>query len=165
MLAGSTVGPVEWSRFGGYSIAATAVGARQDHGLARTVAPAQADDQLAIATYNVENLAPSDSGTKFARLGSGVVDNLRSPDVIAVEEIQDNSGAEDNGVVAADQTLTKLTDAIAAAGGPAYSVASDRPRGRPGRWTARRQHPGRCSSTTGPGSRSHQGQRATRPQQ
>src|SRR5262249_4676478 len=42
------------------------------------------------------------------------------PDVISVEEVQDNSGATDNGVVAADQTLTKLVAAISAAGGPAY---------------------------------------------
>jgi predicted extracellular nuclease len=34
--------------------------------------------------------------------------------------VQDNDGATDDGVVAADQTLTKLTQAIAAAGGPAY---------------------------------------------
>ena len=47
--------------------------------------------------------------------------NLTSPDIISVEEIQDNDGATDDGVVAADQTLTKLTAAIVAAGGPATS--------------------------------------------
>jgi hypothetical protein len=41
-----------------------------------------------------------------------------------VEEIQDNSGATDDGTVAADQTLTKLVAAIAAAGGPTYQWAS-----------------------------------------
>jgi hypothetical protein len=39
---------------------------------------------------------------------------------VAVEEVQDNDGATDDGVVAADVTLTDLTDAIVAAGGPQY---------------------------------------------
>ena len=127
VLQGATTGPVDWSSFGGYDIVATTLGARQDNGLTPTVATKQAADQLAVGTYNVENLAPGDAATKYARLGAGVVDNLRSPDVIAVEEIQDNSGATDDGVVAADQTLTRLTGAITAAGGPAYRWAAINP--------------------------------------
>jgi predicted extracellular nuclease len=119
-LTGATVGPVDWSTFGGYDIAATTLGGDQDNNLQPTLATAQAADQLAIATYNVENLAPSDPQSKFDTLGSGVVNNLKSPDIISVEEIQDNDGATDDGVVAADQTLTKLTAAISAAGGPNY---------------------------------------------
>jgi len=121
VLSGPTVGPVDWSRFGGYDIAATVLGTYVDNHLTPTSAAAQADDQLAIATYNVENLAPSDPDSKYARLARGVVDNLARPDIITVEEIQDNSGATNDGVVAADQTLTKLTVAIVAAGGPSYS--------------------------------------------
>lgn len=119
-LTGATVGPVDWSTFGGYDIAATTLGGYQDNHLQPTLATPQAADQLAIATYNVENLAPSDPQSKFDTLGSGVVNNLKSPDIISVEEIQDNDGATDDGVVAADQTLTKLTAAISAAGGPNY---------------------------------------------
>jgi len=114
------VGPVDWSTFGGYDIAATTLGGYQDNNLQPTLATAQAADQLAVATYNVENLAPSDAQSKFDTLGAGVVNNLKSPDIISVEEIQDNDGATDDGVVAADQTLTKLTAAISAAGGPNY---------------------------------------------
>ena len=120
VLQGATTGPVDWSTFGGYDLAATTLGAYQDNHLAGTVATAQAADQLAVATYNVENLAPSDPQSKFDRLGAGVVTNLKSPDIISVEEIQDNDGATDDGVVAADQTLAKLVAAISAAGGPAY---------------------------------------------
>ena len=47
--------------------------------------------------------------------------NLESPDIIALEEVQDNDGATNDGIVAADQTLDKLIDAITAAGGPAYA--------------------------------------------
>ncbi len=120
VLTGATSGPVDWSTFGGYDIAATTLGGYQDNHLQPTVATPQAADQLAIATYNVENLAPSDPQSKFDQLGSGVVTNLKSPDIISVEEIQDNDGATDDGVVAADQTLAKLTAAISAAGGPSY---------------------------------------------
>ena len=111
---------MDWSTFGGYDIAASTLGGYQDNHLQPTVATPQASDQLAIATYNVENLAPSDPQSKFDQLGAGVVTNLKSPDIISVEEIQDNDGATDDGVVAADQTLTKLTAAISAAGGPSY---------------------------------------------
>jgi predicted extracellular nuclease len=136
-LVGATSGPVGWSTFGGYDIAATKIGSYQDNGLQGTVATAQASDQLAIATYNVENLAPSDPQAKFDRLGAGVVTNLKSPDIISVEEIQDNDGATDDGVVAADQTLSKLIAAISAAGGPTYSSSeidpvNDQDGGQPG---------------------------------
>lgn len=137
VLKGSTVGPVDWSTFGGYDIAATQVGSWHDNGLQPTVATAQAKDQLAIATYNVENLAPGDPATKFSRLGRGVVENLASPDIVCVEEIQDNSGATDDGTVAADLTLGKLTAAIKDAGGPAYQWSeidpvNDQDGGQPG---------------------------------
>jgi predicted extracellular nuclease len=137
VLAGATIGPVDWSTFGGYDIAATTIGSRQDNGLTATTATPQATDQLAIATYNVENLAPSDPDSKYAALANGVVTNLASPDIISVEEIQDSSGAADDGVVAADQTLTKFTAAIAAAGGPSYQWSeidpvNDKDGGQPG---------------------------------
>jgi predicted extracellular nuclease len=137
VLTGTTSGPVDWSTFGGYDIAATTVGTWQDNGLTPNVASPQAADQLAIATYNVENLAPGDPASKYERLAAGVVTNLASPDIVTLEEIQDNTGATDDGTVAADQTLTKLTAAIAAAGGPSYQWAeidpvNDEDGGQPG---------------------------------
>jgi hypothetical protein len=119
-LVGKTVGPLGYSEFGGYEIEATTVGALKSGGIQPVVAKAQTAKQLAVATYNVENLAATDPASKFAALGRGVVTNLASPDIVAVEEVQDNDGETDDGVVAADQTLTKLTDAIVAAGGPRY---------------------------------------------
>src|SRR5206468_3563635 len=91
---------------------------------ARVAGPSNSFGEQDIATYNVENLAPSDPDAKYAALAQGVVTNLASPDIVALEEIQDNSGATDDGVVAADQTLSKLTTAIQAAGGPAYASRS-----------------------------------------
>jgi predicted extracellular nuclease len=137
VFQGANAGPVDYSQFGGYTIAATQLGTVQHKNLPPVVATPQAPKQLAVATYNVENLAPGDSATKYARLAEGVVKNLAKPDIVAVEEVQDNTGATDDGVVAADQTLTKLTTAISAAGGPKYDwreidPVNDKDGGQPG---------------------------------
>ena len=108
---------------------------------ARSSPPRRRAKQLAVATYNVENLAPSDPAAKFQRLAQGLVTNLAAPDIVAVEEVQDNTGATDDGVVAADQTLTKLTDGDHRGRRPALRLARDRPGQRPGRRPAGRQHP------------------------
>jgi predicted extracellular nuclease len=137
VFSGATIGPVDYSEFGGYLIAATQLGSRQDNQLAPIVATPQRTGQLSVATYNVENLAPSDPDSKYQALAAGVVTNLASPDIVALEEVQDNDGATDDGMVAADQTLAKLTAAIVAAGGPQYESreidpVNDQDGGRPG---------------------------------
>ena len=137
VLTGPTIGPIDYSQFGGYLIAATQLGARQDNHLAPIVATPQGSGQLSVATYNVENLAPSDPDSKYQALAAGVVTNLASPDIVALEEVQDNDGAIDDGVVAADQTLARLTMAIVAAGGPQYESreidpVNDQDGGQPG---------------------------------
>ena len=96
VFQGATVGPVDYSEFGGYTIAATTLGTVQHNNLAPTVATAQAKKaQLSIATYNVENLSPTDAASKFQRLAQDLVTNLAAPDIVALEEIQDNDGATD----------------------------------------------------------------------
>ena len=137
MFQGATVGVIDWSQYGGYTIQASALGTVQHNNLAPVTATPGSKKQLSIATYNVENLAPSDPAAKFAALGSGIVTNLASPDIVSLEEIQDNDGATDDGVVAADQTLTKLVAAIVAAGGPHYAwravdPVNDQDGGQPG---------------------------------
>lgn len=119
-LGGITEGPLDYSRFGGYVLAATRLGEHQPGDLRPESTRPQGEDELAIATYNVENLAPDNDQAKFDRLAQGVVEHLAAPDIVALEEVQDNSGPNDNGVVAADETLRRFTDAIAAKGGPRY---------------------------------------------
>ena len=63
--------------------------------------------------------------------------HLAAPDVVALEEVQDDNGATDDGTVTAGKTLKKLTEAIKAAGGPAYEArqidpANDKDGGEPG---------------------------------
>jgi hypothetical protein len=55
-----------------------------------------------VATYNLDNLSPSASKSKYASLSTQIVHNLGSLDILAVQEIQDNDGTTDDGVVAAN---------------------------------------------------------------
>ncbi|MFE5482881.1 endonuclease/exonuclease/phosphatase family protein [Streptomyces sp. NPDC056527] len=124
VLSGTTEGPLDFNQFGGYTLTARTLGTVVDRGLEREITEKQHKNELAVATYNVENLDPSDPQEKFDALAAAVVENLASPDILALEEIQDNNGAKNDGTVAADQTLKKFTDAIVAAGGPAYEWRS-----------------------------------------
>lgn len=119
-LVGTTEGPLDFNQFGGYTLVARTLGTVTAGTLAPEKTKAQASNELAVATYNVENLDPGDPQEKFDNLAKAVVENLASPDVLALEEIQDDNGAKNDGTVSAEQTLTKFTAAIAAAGGPAY---------------------------------------------
>jgi endonuclease/exonuclease/phosphatase family metal-dependent hydrolase len=133
---GAIVGVLDYD-FGNFFVEATQVPPVAHDGVTPEVTSPQGLDQLAVATFNVENLAPSDAQSKFDRLASLIVHNLQAPDLISVEEVQDNSGATDNGVVAADQTLSKLVAAIQSAGGPSYQwreidPVDDQDGGQPG---------------------------------
>ncbi|MFB6276828.1 MAG: choice-of-anchor I family protein, partial [Halothece sp.] len=77
---------------------------------------------------NVENVANQDQGEvdddvgngRFDAIANQIVNNLNTPDIIGLQEIQDNDGAEISNVSAADETLQLLVDRIEAAGGPSY---------------------------------------------
>ncbi|MFI2433755.1 endonuclease/exonuclease/phosphatase family protein [Streptomyces sp. NPDC018693] len=122
VLTDATEGPLDYSQFGGYTLVAHTIGTLRSAGLERETTRRQKAHELAIATYNVENLDPSDA--TFDEHAAAIVHNLRSPDIVSLEEIQDNNGTTDDGTVAADATMRKLVDAIVAAGGPAYDWRS-----------------------------------------
>ena len=118
-LSGTTSGVLDYS-FANFKLEVTEPPTVRSGGLEREVTEAQGASELAVATFNVENLAPSDPATKFQRLAGQIVRNLRSPDVLALEEIQDDSGATNDGTVTSGRTVKALVDAIVAAGGPRY---------------------------------------------
>lgn len=122
VLTGLTSGPVDYDRFGGYTLQAGILGEVKDNGLEREVTREQRGGELSVATYNVENLSATNDQAKFDALARGIVENLAGPDIVTLEEIQDNNGPEGvgDGVVAAEETLQRFVDAIVAAGGPRY---------------------------------------------
>jgi predicted extracellular nuclease len=76
-------------------------------------------EKLTVASYNVENLHPG-SGQQIADIADHIVMNLSAPDIVSLQEIQDNSGPTNDGTVDASQTYGALIAAIALAGGPEY---------------------------------------------
>ncbi|MGW3267307.1 endonuclease/exonuclease/phosphatase family protein [Streptomyces sp. NPDC001056] len=134
-LTGTTTGPMDFNQYGGYTLVAGRLGTLQSGGLQRETTEKQTGRQLAVATYNVENLDPSDN--TFAQHAAAIVNNLQSPDIVSLEEIQDDNGATDDGTVDASVTVNKLIDAIVAAGGPTYDwraidPVNDKDGGEPG---------------------------------
>jgi predicted extracellular nuclease len=133
----SIVGVVDYN-FGNPFIEVTTPDLTAVHdGVTRETTDPMAAGELAVSTFNFENLAPTNPQSKFDSLASLIVNNLRSPDLIAGEEVQDNNGATDNGVVDASQTLSRLVAAIEAAGGPTYAwreidPVNDQDGGEPG---------------------------------
>ena len=77
-------------------------------GLAREATTAAGPGELSIATFNVENLDPGDPPAKFAELAGLIVNNLAAPDLLSLEEVQDDNGPTNNGIVSATQTLNQL---------------------------------------------------------
>ncbi|MYU03382.1 endonuclease/exonuclease/phosphatase [Streptomyces sp. SID8366] len=124
-LTGTTTGPLDFNQYGGYTLVAGQLGTLKSGGLQRETTKKQTGRQLAVATYNVENLDPSDK--TFDQHAAAIVNNLQSPDIVSLEEIQDNNGVTDDGTVDASVTVNKLIDAIVAAGGPKYDWRSINP--------------------------------------
>jgi predicted extracellular nuclease len=135
--AGQHVGVMDY-QFDNYAIHLLDRPAFTPSTIAREVTTvSQGPDRLTVATFNVENLSPADDQAKFDGLASVLVDDLRSPDIVGLEEVQDNDGPTDDGVVDSTQTLDRLADAVVAAGGPRYAYAwvnpvDDEDGGQPG---------------------------------
>ncbi|MCQ8277298.1 Hint domain-containing protein [Acetobacteraceae bacterium KSS8] len=80
---------------------------------------------LLVADYNIENfdsLLPANAA-RLSQLAQIIVHNLNAPDILALQEIQDDSGTTNDGTVTAAQNIAGIIKAIADAGGPTYSYA------------------------------------------
>ena len=130
-LLGNLTGVVDYA-FGDYRVLVTEPVTATSGGLQREVTNLIGTaDKLTIASYNVENLNPTVSNPggleRFGVLANQILNNLRSPDIIGLQEIQDNNGPIDDGTVAADLTYQALINAIKAAGGPTYQFLNINP--------------------------------------
>ncbi|MEK8170316.1 endonuclease/exonuclease/phosphatase family protein [Streptomyces sp. M19] len=118
-LTGTTAGPLDYDGFGGYALQATTLGELSSGGLTaeRTRPQGRTSWPSRRTTWRT---SPQDRAGEVRPARRALVRDLASPDVVALEEVQDDDGATDDGVVSAGVTLKKLTEAIRAAGGPAY---------------------------------------------
>jgi uncharacterized protein len=106
--------------FGNFKYRLTTAATAQDGGLQREVTETPRRQELAVASMNVENLDPTDPVTKFDELARILVTNMRSPDLVAVEEVQDDDGATSPAPTNADLTYQLFIAAIHEVGGPTY---------------------------------------------
>ena len=131
---GHVRGPVSY-RFGNFEVLVTTEPVVESAGLVpETTALVGTAQHLTVGSFNVFNLDPNDhdesadlADGQFAALADQIVHRLRAPDVLALQEVQDNSGAANDGTTSADQTAQTLIAAIAAAGGPRYEYADVAP--------------------------------------
>src|ERR671919_649241 len=121
-ITAPVIGPLDYS-FSNFKIQATSTPTFMSGELVRETTAANTDRQVSVATFNVENLAGTDPQTKFDHLASLIVDNLQAPDILAIEEVQDNDGVTGgtaSTVVDASVSWSRLIQAIQDADGPAY---------------------------------------------
>jgi len=77
------------------------------------------DGQLRIASYNVLNLSATEPD-RIAVLADQIINQMGAPDIIGLQEIQDNDGSGGDQAVSADQTYQGIINAILEFGGPQY---------------------------------------------
>jgi endonuclease/exonuclease/phosphatase family metal-dependent hydrolase len=120
-LAGPLIGVLDYA-FGHYRLSLSGpLPPLADHGPgAESTMLHGDDDHLTVATVNVENLSARSPADKLAGLAELIGRRLAGPDLVALQEVQDDSGPVDDGTVTASRTLARLVDAVAAGGGPRY---------------------------------------------
>lgn len=92
-------------------------------------------DGITFGAYNVENLSPNSS--HLGAIALHIVEYLKSPDLIFLQEVQDDNGPTNDAVVSANLTLSTLAAAVAKIGGPQYAFTDidpvdDKDGGAPG---------------------------------
>ncbi|MFG6449010.1 endonuclease/exonuclease/phosphatase family protein [Roseateles sp. BYS180W] len=95
--------------------------------LTREVAAPRAPGALGIASYNVENLGGNASATRFTAITEQIKTNLALPQILSLQEVQDNNGATNDGTVSADTTLSRLTQEIKTQTGKDYGYLTINP--------------------------------------
>ncbi|CDQ19195.1 FN3 associated domain-containing protein [Halobacillus karajensis] len=83
--------------------------------------------KMTVATYNMENFHAGTDPEKVQRIAESMVENLNTPDVVGLVEVQDNNGPTDDGTVQANESYQTLIDAIVEAGGPEYEYTDIAP--------------------------------------
>ncbi len=130
-LAGAVEGVLDFA-FGRYRVTAASFPEVAPGGVdPETADLVRTPGRLTMATFNVENLAAGSS--RIGAAAAIIAHRLHGPELVALQEIQDDSGPRDDGTVTAAATLDQLVAAIAAAGGPDYDWLQLDPRdGREG---------------------------------
>lgn len=112
------VGVMDYT-FGNYKVNLTEAATVLSNNLTRETATIGAG-RFGIATYNVENLGGDAAPERMTAIAGQIKNTLGAPQIVALEEVQDNNGATNDGTVASNETLTKLTAELNAQTGRNY---------------------------------------------
>jgi len=83
------------------------------------------DNKLTVASYNIENFTVGNE--RVTDIARSIVTNLKTPDIVQLSEVQDDSGSEDDGIVSAEKSYQAIIDAIVLAGGPTFAYVEIAP--------------------------------------
>jgi predicted extracellular nuclease len=86
----------------------------------------QVEDINKVENQDPRNVDDDVGSGKLTRLADEIVKNMAAPDIVAMQEIQDNDGAEISDVTDASRTWQAIIDEIVKRGGPRYAWV-DRP--------------------------------------
>lgn len=78
------------------------------------------NNAIRFASYNVENLNRFDDA-RMKKVARQIARSMSAPDILVLEEVQDDSGIEDDGTTSAAKNLQVLIQLIQDSGGPKYS--------------------------------------------
>ena len=117
-----------------YKIDPSTVPTLQDGGLKREVSKIYpAEDKLTIASYNIENFSANNNGhdetpeEKVDKIANSFINEVHSPDIITLIEVQDNNGGVNDGTVDGVKSGEKLAQRIKSLGGPDYKYTEIAP--------------------------------------
>ena len=117
-----------------FKIEPNAVPTIQDGGLKREVSKIYpAEDKLTIASYNIENFSANNNGhdetpeEKVDKIANSFINEVHSPDIITLIEVQDNNGGVNDGTVDGVKSGEKLAQRIKSLGGPDYKYTEIAP--------------------------------------
>lgn len=98
-----------------------------DGGLRRDITRIEPhDEKLTLATYNVKNFSAK-STDRLEGLARDIIENMKSPDIIGLVEIQDNDGEGTKAGSDATETLRTIIEGIKNNGGPEYGFVNINP--------------------------------------
>ncbi|KEK24905.1 DUF6359 domain-containing protein [Bacillus gaemokensis] len=86
--------------------------------------------KLTVATYNIENFSANKKETsdeKVKALAYSIKYNLKMPDIIGIQEMQDNNGTLNDGTTDASLSAKRIIDAVQEIRGPKYEYVEVTP--------------------------------------
>jgi uncharacterized protein len=84
-------------------------------------------DEIRLVTYNINNFNRFDENRLYD-ITAQIVNDLGLPDILVLQEVQDDSGLDDDGITSASQNLNALVNSVYDESGVLYKYIDPEPR-------------------------------------